>query len=326
VRWLLVIVIAAALPACDPPFPAPRPPSQMLVSSPGPLIGSHATLACTDCHLASSPLIATDACASCHSALVERAGLHTKPAVRGQACADCHRDHRGASFDARWGFFGGIDRFDHAYTGWKLDKGHRLGCDRCHANATTTRRIADIAAACVSCHAPPHAGTPYTKHACESCHATADDWKTLAFDHSEKTRFDVGESHRHVACASCHTTRLGVSSPSSGCRTCHGSRDPHGGRFAAFACEKCHAPTMLFAPGQAPPAWKPNAFDHGTTGWALDWQHSRTACRTCHVAPGTTQFVPLGRGKDCLGCHVHRDVHDRKYSNRQCLSCHVLPG
>jgi hypothetical protein len=332
----LVVVIVAGIGACGAPTPSPttRP---TVVASPGPLVASHASLACSACHRDRSPLVNPAACSSCHAALGD--GLHAKPRVREQTCTECHRDHRGASYDARWGFFGGVARFDHALTGWKLAKGHRVACERCHPSVAPSHprdrdptgtasspTFRGATTACASCHAPPHAGTPYAKLACESCHVSADGWTALAFDHSEKTRFDLGSSHRHVACANCHTDALAATRPSRACASCHASRDPHAGRFAAFGCEACHAPSMGFVPGQSPPPWKPNAFDHRKTGWGLVGRHSQTACRTCHRAPGTTLFVPLGRGKDCLGCHEHFQVHARKYSNALCANCHYTPG
>jgi len=331
-RWLAVIAVLAGCGATPPP-PAP---SAVLVSSPGPLIASHGKLACIDCHLGDSPQIAIAKCTGCHAALVSTVagnrGLHAKGAVREQACTECHLDHRGARYDARWATFGGVARFDHAITGWKLDAGHRIACEKCHTNAkAATPSFTGATAACASCHPQPHAGTPYAKLACESCHFSSETFKTIAFDHDEKTR-PIGTSHRHVACASCHTPQLGAKAPPFACATCHASRDPHNGRFSAFgtppACEKCHAPSMGFAPGQTPlPAWKPNRFDHGVaTGWALVGRHRDITCRSCHQAPGATTFVPLGSGKDCMGCHEHQRVHDRKYPNNKCLQCHQLPG
>ncbi len=320
-RWLVVI---AVLGGCG----APSAPSvaSAIISSPGPLIANHARLACIDCHDDSSPRIAIAKCTRCHAALGARVaaneGLHAKPAVRGSACIECHLDHRGATFDARWSFFGGVARFDHAFAGWKLAAGHRIACAKCHPNATgASPSFADAKTACVSCHASPHAGTPYTTLACETCHV-ADRFQTITFDHDEKAP-PIGTSHRKVACASCHTPKLGATSPPRACASCHAARDPHAGRFSAFACETCHAPAMAFTPGQPPPVWKPNRFDHGkATGWALNPWHANLTCRACHSAAGTTLFVPLGKGNDCLGCHEHQNVHDRKYPNRTCLHCH----
>ncbi|MGE3767066.1 MAG: hypothetical protein AB7L94_32735 [Kofleriaceae bacterium] len=410
-RWLAIAAIALA--GCGAP-PDPVAITPAIVSSPGPLIASHANLACTECHLDSSPLLAAGSCVRCHDATVAPPaggrGLHAQPAVRDQACIDCHKDHRGPRFDTRWSAFGGPARFDHALTGMKLERGHRVACARCHPAATVASRSPSQAAspshdasssqtasssqdasssqtassshdasssqtassshdasssqttsssstqdasssqtasssqrtsasstarspyagasrACVSCHAPPHAGTPYATLACESCHPTADTWTAIAFDHDENTRWTIGASHTKLACATCHTPSLGARPPARACASCHASRDPHAGRFAKIACETCHAPSMSFVPGQAPPAWKPNAFDHRKgTGWALVGTHAEVTCRACHRAPGSDVFVPLGKGTDCAGCHEHRNVHDRKYTNGQCLRCHFYPG
>jgi hypothetical protein len=306
------------------------------------LIASHAKLACIDCHVDDSPQIAIAKCTTCHAALAARmatgTGLHAQVPVRMQACNECHHDHRGARYEARWSAFGSPDRFDHALTGWPLGKGHRVGCERCHPAAAGTASSRESSSSqfvgasrqCADCHASPHAGTAFASRDCGTCHLAAfESFKTVSFDHD--AAWPIGASHRTVACTSCHTPQRGAATPPHACASCHASRDPHDGRFAAFgtppACEKCHSPTMSFTPGQTPPVWKPNNFDHARDGkWQLAGKHSELACRACHRLPNTTTFAPLNQGKDCLGCHEHRRVHDHKYSNVQCLHCHVSPG
>lgn len=214
------------------------------------------------------------------------------------------------------------DRFDHRVTGWPLDKGHRIACERCHpaANAPVPT-FAGARVACGSCHAQPHAGMPYANRRCEVCHLTAESFAIITFDHDEKTT-PIGASHHKVACATCHTPRLGTGAPPRACASCHASRDPHNGRFAPHACESCHRPSMSFTPGQPRPAWKPNGFDHRDAKWALTGRHAELACRACHWAPQTPVFAKLGTGTDCMGCHEHRKVHDAKYSNATCTRCH----
>lgn len=330
-RWLAVIAILAA---CGAPPVAPNTATPPTVSSPGPLIAGHAQLACIDCHVAETAQVAVAKCTLCHTALGERVAarqdMHAKPAVRQQACTDCHLDHRGPRFDTRWASFGGRDRFDHRLAGWKLGKGHRIECVKCHANANADRpSYAGATIACGSCHPQPHTGTPYAKLACEGCHLSAESFDVITYDH--ELRMPIGSSHSKIACAACHTQQLGTKAPPRACASCHASRDPHGGRFSAFGapptCERCHSPTMAFRPGDAPRPWKPNDFDHSQDGrWALTGKHAQITCRACHSAQGTAIFAKLGSGKDCTGCHEHRNVHELKYANSQCVNCHGLPS
>jgi hypothetical protein len=65
-RWLVVIALTVG---CGSPSPPPVVTTP-IVSSPGPLIASHAQLVCTDCHYDdNSPVIAVAKCSGCHTAL-----------------------------------------------------------------------------------------------------------------------------------------------------------------------------------------------------------------------------------------------------------------
>jgi Class III cytochrome C family len=332
VRW--PFVIAVVLAACGA---APTPPTTApIFASPGMVIVGHAKLACNDCHVDDLPEVSSAKCATCHAAVQARVaagkGLHGSTEVRGKECTNCHTDHRGMTFEALgWKWLGGRQHFDHGLAGWPLGSGHRvLPCDRCHTAKSATNRptFLGVTTTCESCHAPPHAGTPYVKRPCEQCHNTDRFSDTRQFDHNEHAE-PIGASHRRVACVKCHTPELGAKPPSRACETCHDER-PHGARFTKFgnppACATCHAPSTFVDP-TSPPArtpWRPNAFDHTKNGkWPLAPFHTNLTCRSCHRGTTPVVFEKLSSGTKCDGCHEHAKVHDNRYTNAQCTGCHV---
>jgi hypothetical protein len=188
----------------------------------------------------------------------------------------------------------------------------------------------------VGCHDKenPHKGHIYGIKDCEWCHSPT--FKTLkqtqVFDHSGLTRFDLGPAHKSIACMKCHTKGLGEKKPLISCAQagCHLNDNKHGSRFKQFgdpvpACEVCHP--------SGGPKFTPNAFNHNSrTKFPLRFAHAKQQCRKCHVGSAVgdpekfirfTGFNPL---KDCMNCHVHKDVHEKKYKNADCLRCHEHEG
>jgi hypothetical protein len=86
-------------------------------------------------------------------------------------------------------------------------------------------------------------------------------------------------------------------------------------------CRECHSPA--FTPSTPTAAWRPNQFDHKRTGYALVASHSPLGCRACHrgVDPADFEWFPTA---SCLSCHAHRAVHDLKYKDGDCLTCHTI--
>jgi len=295
------------------------------------LDGAHAAVTCESCHVARNKsglrvYMGTDRlCGACHKN--QPHGFERKDML---ACERCHTQ-------TTWKPAKRVMQFDH---GERRDAAmpvigkHRdVACMACHP-AGLFNSPAAKPAECAGCHATPHAGQIYAARPCDQCHSPFTFKGTLAFDHGERTKFGTGASHRSLACASCHTPKLGAKAPNTACETCHAARAPHKDRFKAFgsppACGTCHAPNIAFDATQPAvrPTWKPNRFDHGkSAGWMLRMKHNTLTCRACHRGDGPTKFEKLAKGNDCLGCHEHAKVHPDdqgipKFKNAQCTQCH----
>jgi len=128
------------------------------------------------------------------------------------------------------------------------------------------------------------------------------------FDHSERTRFDLGPAHRKLKCEQCHTKALGEVKPNRTCEQCHAKDNKHGDRFKAFGspprCETCHP--------SGGPKWTPNNFNHAThTKFKLEFKHAEVTCRACHRGASPSEFerFAFNPNKDCKSCHAHAKVH-----------------
>jgi hypothetical protein len=123
---------------------------------------------------------------------------------------DCARCHDSTSFRTLW------EGFDHGrWTGFELRQGHKQAkCSDCH----TPRKRPDglgrswepaLGTACSDCHDDPHAGQFAAEGLasgttdCAACHDEgARNYST--FDHERDSRFQLGQTHRHVSCEKCH--------------------------------------------------------------------------------------------------------------------------
>ena len=260
------------------------------------------------------------------------------------ALGACGASSRPASVDYRGAIYAALGTttivgLDHARTRMPLRGAHRnVACAGCHPTAGFTTELVDPRR-CEACHQSPHVDRPFGKVACAACHDESSFRTASTFDHDEHTRFSLGISHHKLACASCHTPALGTNLPSTTCETCHAARTPHKDRFKAFGtparCGLCHTASARFDPRTptvlAP--WRPNNFNHAKqTGWALSFMHGKVTCRQCHRGTAPDEFERLPKGADCMGCHAHQTVHaddthpKGRFTNRQCLQCHVSPG
>lgn len=297
-----------------------------------PLTGAHATVPCASCHTQKTPggrptFVATDRlCGACH-----KTQPHGSQRREMLACERCHTTATWAPAK-RVLAFDHDDRKDAAMP--LLGQHKNVACAKCHAGAQFKSSLAEPTA-CESCHPTPHAGQLWEQRPCEGCHSPYAFKVIQLFDHGERTKFDLGASHRHVACASCHTKALAAKAPSTACESCHANRSPHKDRFKAFgtppACGQCHAPSIEFNPtvNGPPPAWKPNRFNHAkNTKWPLWGKHATLACSACHLPSRPPAFQRLTPGADCMSCHEHAKVHadathpNGQFTNAQCMSCH----
>lgn len=181
------------------------------------LRGAHAAARCEACH---APREAPDAAGRVFGLVGETFG-----ASHGR-CADCHEDPHGGRFDGLGGprlvegragcarchdeesFRGGArGRFDHGlWTGFSLEDGHaQLSCEACHSSPTSQSLGRTLGRACAACHDDPHVGQFGAAEArCDRCHASAQSFSELVFDHDRDARFVLDEEHRELACAACH--------------------------------------------------------------------------------------------------------------------------
>lgn len=195
-----------------------------------PLTGKHKTLACQSCHAGNSFHGTPQTCVSCHA----------EPRVHkgklGTTCAACHTTTTWTSASMT-----GLDRFDHAQTGFPLTGRHKtLSCQSCHAG----NKFHSMSQNCVSCHAEPQFHKGQFGTACASCHSTTT-WKGATFAH----KFPINHGSRRSGkntCATCHTQANDFHQYT--CYNCH-AHDPDRvarkhRRLTAMElqdCVRCHA-------------------------------------------------------------------------------------
>ena len=98
-----------------------------------------------------------------------------------------------------------------------------VACAKCHPKSVFNLPFAE-ARHCgnAGCHKSPHDGHLFGTRPCEWCHSPT--FKTLKqqnFDHTEKTKFDLGPAHRKIKCYDCHTKALGETQADRRVRECH---------------------------------------------------------------------------------------------------------
>jgi hypothetical protein len=282
------------------------------------LIGAHAAVACTKCHVAGIvPVLSFDRCGACH------ANTH-RESVKDD-CRACHteKSFRGATFDHR------------ARTGFPLAGKHDgLACRRCHTHVSgdevpVAQKLLDYRGAradCAACHKDQHKGE-YGR-VCDACHLTTT-FKAASFAHPRSPEF-FGGKHAGVTCVRCHVSPVdprpgrtelravppGSKTPSIACRACHA--DVHLGQVDA-RCERCHTvDAARFAPAR---------FSHDEGNFPLGGKHRAIECVKCH--PTETRAFPAGAGTarrlspvstECRSCHT--DPHLGQVDAR-CSPCHT---
>lgn len=164
-------------------------------------------------------------CQMCHHQTDERVVFVPTPA----SCAECHEDAHAGRFDGdrRIGKpepAQGCDRChdttsfasvtwtpaEHQrWTGYALAGAHeQAACTRCHETDKARpvgERFLTPGTACSACHTDPHLGQFDQAGGadCARCH-TESAFSELVFDHQRDSRFALDETHRSLACASCH--------------------------------------------------------------------------------------------------------------------------
>ncbi len=286
-----------------------------------PLVGAHASLACSRCHSASNDLsklpTGPDDCVACHQADYDKA--HSGSGIP-TTCSGCHTT---SSWDGATA--------DHALLsgGFTLSGPHATAqCTACHAVPGYTLLFPKPSSPndCVACHQADYdkahggSGFPTT---CTSCHQP-DTWSGATVDHAQISGgFQLVGAHATAPCTSCHvvpgyTLKFPTPASSNDCVTCHRAdfTSAHGSLGFPTDCTTCHNTT----------AWTPSSFDHDAQYFPIysgSHQSVWTTCATCHTTP--SNFASF----TCTDCHTksttdghHTDVRNYVYESSACYSCH----
>jgi hypothetical protein len=250
------------------------------------LRGAHAQVSCRGCHPAGRFIATPRACSGCHLDVRHRGRF-------GSDCASCHDE-------TAWSPAAG---FDHARTGFALERGHAgVACAQCHGSTGLRLAGAPAPTACQTCHAAPH-GAQFGAR-CTDCHTTASFHTLPPFDHAARSDFALELRHAAVPCLQCHDARRRPT-VNRACRTCHG--DPHRGSNA-LDCSDCHRADR----------WRIVRFDHDLTAYPLAGRHRLAACGSCHSNPNWT-----GVRTDCVACHALDRPRDADHAHEiVCDDCH----
>ncbi len=183
-----------------------------------PLVGAHAAVACTQCHVNNQYVGLATTCYGCHQQDYTTANA---PPHAGFP-TDCTTCHANTAWQPA--------SFNHNNTPFPLTGGHTtVACAQCHVNNV----YAGLTTDCYTCHTStftsattpvPHTGFPT---ACASCHTTNPGWAPSTYTHANATpRFPQDSRHTTAACAKCHQTATNYTQYcclSSGCHnTCAG--------------------------------------------------------------------------------------------------------
>jgi len=268
------------------------------------LLGSHATLTCSDCHSVNTSN-AVQECNSCHLKDYNNS-LNPNHAASGisQQCETCHESTTWIP-----------STFSHITTGYQLLGSHAtLTCSDCHS-INTSNAVQE----CNSCHLtdynnslnPNHAASGISQQ-CETCHESTT-WIPSTFNHTT-TGYQLLGSHAALTCSDCHS--VNTSNAVQECNSCHltdynNSLNPnHAASGISQQCETCHESTT----------WIPSTFNHTTTGYQLLGSHAALTCSDCHSV-NTSNAV-----QECFSCHESSynvaPNHLAQNYPKTCETCH----
>ncbi len=220
-----------------------------------PLLGVHATQACTTCHGDGVFKGKSTACVSCHLADYN-ATKDPNHAASGfpTTCENCHKVS-----DTSWDQ--GV--FNHATTAFPLLGVHATQpCTSCHGDGVFKGK----STACVSCHQTDFNNSKNPNHvqagfptACETCHKVSDaNWQQATFNHAT-TAFPLLGVHATQACTTCHGDGV-FKGKSTACVSCHLDRlqrneepEPRGERLPHDLRDLPQGERHLVGPGRLQP-------------------------------------------------------------------------
>ncbi len=279
-----------------------------------PLVGKHANLMCSSCHLTPAENgfagLETE-CAACHT----EPDLHK--ALFSNQCQDCHTPDGWlpAALNGQ--------PFDHTAAGFTLERhvvdfsGSPMNCTACHLAPLQPGDGASMPT-CLDCHteADPaymQAHVAQFGNACLNCHDGSDNLHN--FDHSSV--FVLDGAHASLDCTACHPTGNYKGTPTL-CADCHAADTPMPTHYPG-ECSLCHTPE----------SWETIVFEH--TGYTdclachtpnKPANHYPGQCSTCHTTNAWTPATFNHTGyTDCLSCHT-----PNKPTNHypgQCSTCHT---
>jgi hypothetical protein len=253
-----------------------------------PLVGVHATQACTACHKNGVYKGTPRDCVGCHLADYQKT---TSPnhasAGFSTTCDSCHRPT-----DPAWKNGG----FNHASVFPLVGLHATQACTACHKNGVYKGTPRD----CVGCHLAAYQKTTNPNHAaagfpttCDQCHqASASAWQGAGFNHA--AFFPLVGLHATQICAACHKNGVYKGTPRD-CVGCHlanyqkTTNPNHAAAGFATTCDSCH---------QASASTWSSSFDHNRY-WPLLGRHAQQTCSACHK-----NNVYAGTSTACVSCHL----------------------
>jgi len=254
-----------------------------------PLVGGHASAACSGCHGAGNAnKHPTRTCYGCH------ASDDTHKGVNGTNCGSCH-------VPASWRRVA----FDHdKLTRFPLRGAHRsASCQSCHKSPA---KEVKPSMTCYGCHAEDDDHNGGNGQDCGRCH-NENDWARVSFDHNVMTAFPLEGKHAQARCETCHTRPAREMSISSQCGSCHLDDDVHTGNLGAN-CGNCHDSND----------WKTGIrFDHELTRFPLLGKHASLECSQCHAGKDYA-----AKGTSCASCHEDDHHQGTLGQPAKCASCH----
>lgn len=311
-----------------------------------PLRDKHSVLECKECHKDTNTagrrtyLGEDKLCGSCH----KDDQPHNFKRRSMMQCERCHTEIAWKPKKAQLDF----DHNNKTDAEFPQEGAHaKVACLKCHPKAEFNldrRRPGNCGNS--GCHNSSHEGHLFDTKSCDWCHSpTFRSLKQFDFNHKARTRFSLAGAHGKLTCYKCHTKQLGKRKPRRACATCHADDNPHRDRFAKFgrpvpACETCHPES----------SFKPTEFDHGRkTRFRLTGKHAQIECRKCHRGNKPFEFENFekktDRGRRCMGCHRHENVHNGEFTDvpkskpvfrqgpdgkrmlvKTCLECHTRGG
>jgi hypothetical protein len=280
-----------------------------------PLVGSHSSLSCIECHVSDNDITFINIgneCISCHKDdyLATTSPDHSNFSTN---CIECHNPI-GDDWDTD--NIGNHDFFP-------LTLGHDIqDCTQCH----TTSNYSDADPNCVSCHQSDYVATTSPNHNnvgfstdCASCHTTNPGWTPATIDHDF---FPLTLGHDIQDCTQCHTTS-NYSDADPNCVSCHQTdyntttNPNHNSAGYSTDCASCHSTN---------PGWTPATVNHDF--FPLTLGHDIQDCTQCHTTSNYSDADP-----NCVSCH-QLDFDNTNDPNHQaanfptdCVACHTTnPG